>query len=297
MANPIPLMIISPSICKLFARPIVRIFGSVRKKFKNFTKDLQSTDLTYSTEEYLAYTFINSLFWFLLLAPLFFILSYRVNEKPFVEALTLGLAAGGGMFLVFFILLLRYPKILAGKKAEAVEQNLVYALKDLLLQITSGVSLYSAMINISLADYGQVSKEFHKLAREVKGGKSMIDAMESLALTTKSSYFKKVCWQLVNTIKAGASVQNALRTIIDELLLVQKTKIRDYAQELNLWALLYMLFAVAIPTIGATMLVILSSFAGLAINQGTFIFFVVMSLCIQVVLIGFIKTRRPHVTF
>ena len=297
MANPVPLMIISPAICKKFSKPFEVIFRRFRRRLTFLKKDLQQTDLTFHAEEYAAFSFMNGFFFFMLLTPLLFILSYKVNEKPLPEALSIGISIGVGVFLLFFILLIRYPKILAGKKAEAIEQNLVYALKDLLLQLTSGISLFNALNNIARAGYGKVSEEFGLISQQVESGKPLTEALEDLTKGTKSIYMRKTAWQLANTIKAGASVKNALRTIINELVIVQRTKIRDYAQELNLWSLLYMLFAVAIPTIGATMLVILSSFAGMSINNATFILFVVITVIVQIILIGFIKTRRPHVTF
>tara|TARA_Y100000310_G_scaffold343799_1_gene453092 strand:- start:4018 stop:4275 length:258 start_codon:yes stop_codon:yes gene_type:complete len=81
--------------------------------------------------------------------------------------------------------------------------------------------------------------------------------------------------------------------LIDDLTLDQRNRIKKYAAELNLWSLLYLLFAVAVPTIGATMLVILSSFAGFGVTQGFFIIFISICFIIQLILIGFVKTRRP----
>jgi len=42
----------------------------------------------------------------MLLTPLLFILSYKVNEKPLPEALSIGISIGVGVFLLFFILLI-----------------------------------------------------------------------------------------------------------------------------------------------------------------------------------------------
>ena len=64
-----------------------------------------------------------------------------------------------------------------------------------------------------------------------------------------------------------------------------------------MWSLIYMLFAVAIPTIGSVMLVILSSFAGMGLGKPFFIVFICICFFIQFVLVGFIKTRRPVVQF
>ena len=197
--------------------------------------------------------------------------------------------------IIIFIALIRYPKILAGKKAERIDKNLVFALKDLLLQINSGVNFYNAIVNIGKSNYGLISKELTKVAREIKAGKPVEKALEVLAIQTGSDYLKKTIWQIVNSLRSGSSLKGALKNIINELVDEQKGKIKNYTHELNLWSLIYMLFAVAIPTIGAVMLIILSGFAGVGINKATFVSFVVLTFIAQIIIIGFIKTRRPIV--
>ena len=257
--------------------------------------DLEKTDLDLTQGEYMAACLVNCFFVFVLFSGLLFILTYHVRAKALSQSLTLSIGIGFALFVLFFVLLARYPKILAKKKAEQLERNLVFALKDVLLQISSGVSLYNALVNVSKANYGLVSEEFEKVAKQVNSGKAMDKALEELAVTSESDYLRKTVWQLVNTLRAGASLKGALKTIIKQLTVEQKTKIRDYAKELNMWSLVYMLFAVAIPTIGVTMMVILSSFAGMGISKGLFIAFIIICFIVQIILIGLVKTRRPMV--
>jgi flagellar protein FlaJ len=199
------------------------------------------------------------------------------------------------LFLLFLIVLARYPRVLAGKKAEQLDKNLIFALKDLSLQVSSGVSLYNALVNVSNSGYGLVSREFGKAAKSVYAGVPMNTALENMAIESKSEYLRKTIWQLVNTLKAGASLKGALQSIIRDLTSDQRAKISSYAKELGLWSLVYMLFAVAIPTIGATMMIVLSSFAGIGITKGIFILFLAITLVVQYILIGLIRTRRPMV--
>ena len=91
-------------------------------------------------------------------------------------------------------------------------------------------------------------------------------------------------------------MKSSLQVIITELVKDQRARIEIYAKELNLWSLIYMMFAVAIPSISATMLVILSSFAGFGVTRASFIGFLGITVFIQIALIGLIKTRRPVVS-
>jgi len=153
------------------------------------------------------------------------------------------------------------------------------------------------MISISKSSYGEVSEEFDKAVKKINLGMPVDKALEIIATESRSEYLRRTMWQILNTVRAGASIEGALRSIISSLLTDQRAKIRDYAHELNLWSLIYMLFAVAIPSIGITMLIILSSFAGMNITTSTLISFIVLSFVVQFVLIGFVKSRRPVIEF
>jgi archaeal flagellar protein FlaJ len=291
----VPLMVIPLQFCLKVKR--LYWLGNILTKFvPSLDHDLKEADFEIKKEAYGVATFINGFFYGLIFSGLFAWLAVE-QQKTLPEVVKLSLLIGFGLFLLFSMVLLRYPKILAGKKGELVDQVLVFALKDVWLQISSGVSLYVALTQVADAKYGVVSKEFKIVVQDINRGLNMQDSLNRMAERSKSLYLRRTLWQLVNTLKAGASVKGALNTIIRELTASQERKIKDYARELNLWTLLYMLFAVAIPTIGATMLVILSGFAGFKITQVSFVSFIVITMFFQIVLIGFIKTRRPMVQF
>jgi len=295
MTQKVPLMIIPAGISKSISRPFLGIGRWLSDFFSGVKYNIEQSDLNEEPERYFANALLNSILFFAIFFILLFLLLFFIkNEQPNSSLLK----SSGYSFLIFaliFLILAKYPRILAGKKAELLEKNLVFALKDLLLQVTSGVSLYNGLVNISKSNYGQVSVEFEKAAKAVNSGKPVEQALEEMTATTSSEFLRRVVWQLVNTLKAGASLEGALRTIIDDLSSEQKSRIRDYARELNLWSLIYMLFAVAIPTIGAVLLIILSSFAGFGISKGIFVSFIAINFALQYVIIGFVKSRRPVV--
>jgi len=257
--------------------------------------DVEQSDLNVTPAEYVSRVLSNALAFFLFFFIFLFSLSVFGAGKEIRESLSISLGINAGFTLLLLVVLLRYPKIMAGKKGERINKYLVFGLKDLLLQVGAGVSLYNGLVNVSRAGYGQVSLEFEQVAKNITTGMPMNTALERMALQSNSDFLKRTTWQLINTLKAGASVKTALRTIIDDLTAEQRRKIADYARELNLWTLVYMIFAVAVPTIGSVMLVILSSFAGLGVTKGMFIAFLVLLAFVQYALIGFVKTRRPMV--
>lgn len=292
----IPLLFLPETFLLKRFRFLLGFTHFVSRLVPGLSYDLKEMDSSLKAEEYSLVALLHSLIYGLFFTSLVLVLLIS-QQRAVLEILEYsGLVFFVFVFLFLFVLL-RYPHITGGKKAEQVDKELVFALKDISLQVSSGVSLYNAFVHVSHQDYGVVSSEFRILVQDVQRGISLDKALEAMAKRTRSDYLHRVVWQLINTLKAGASVKGALTTIIDDLSRVQRSQIKDYAQELNLWSLLYMLFAVAIPTIGATMLVVLSGFAGFKITQVSFVSFLVVVFFVQFVLIGFIKSRRPFIQF
>ena len=288
----VPFLYIPEKFCVKVFRPFIGIAKLFSAFVPGLKYDLEQMDSSLKAEEYTLLVLVHTFLYVVLFTGLLVFL-LTTQEKAAPEIVQLGVLIFFSLFVLFFLVFIRYPKIIAGKKAEQIDKTLVFALKDIYLQVSSGVSLYQGLVHVSVADYGIVSKEFTIVVQDINRGLAMDVALERLAKRSKSEYLRRVLWQLVNTMKAGASLKGALTTIIEDLSRVQRTKIKDYAQELNLWSLLYMLFAVAIPTIGATMLVILSSFSGFKVTPITFSSFMGITLFVQLALIGFINSRRP----
>tara|TARA_Y100000310_G_C20640364_1_gene793555 strand:- start:841 stop:1725 length:885 start_codon:yes stop_codon:yes gene_type:complete len=293
MTQRIPLMFINS---KILSRYFYGLGNKLSNIFSSVQYDLNQTDLDISSTEYFANMLLNTITIFIFFLILLFTLLFFSQRESLPYSLGISSLLSFAILIMFLFLYMRYPKISAGKKGEQLDKHLVFALKDILLQITSGVTLYNGLVNISKAGYGQVSIEFGKVSKSINAGKPVDKALEEMAVKSSSEFLRRAIWQLINTLKAGASLQGALRSIIGDLTLDQSTKIKDYGRELNLWSLIYMLFAVAVPTMGATLMVILSSFAGSGMSKTTFISFITVTFLIQIVIIGFIKSRRPIVT-
>ncbi len=258
--------------------------------------DLIKADYNISAADYVGFSFFNSAFLSSLSLIILFLLSFLITKRTLYHSAAIGIIAALGIFILFFIAMLRYPSIEAGKISEKIDKNLVYGLKDLLLQVSSSIPLHNAVANVAAANYGQISVEFGKATKNIKTGMPLADALEKMAIETKSKFLKRAVWQMVNSIRSGTSMKGALQTVIQELMNEQKNSIKNYAKELNLWTLIYMLFAVAIPSIGGTLLIVLSSFAGAGISKASFVFFLVFGFMVQIALIEFINSRRPAIS-
>ncbi|MFW5746189.1 MAG: type II secretion system F family protein [Nanoarchaeota archaeon] len=268
---------------------ILRFMPSIREAIRKSDVDLLPED--YITSGSLSYLLLATLF------SAFIIWIALVSKRPQVTAIRMGLGAGLGIYFLLMLVLLRMPAIQARTKAEECDKYLLYALKDVVLQISSGRTLYETIRDIGNAGYSSVSEEFARTARKIESGVPLREALEGMANSTDSAYLRKASLQMINSLRAGADLRSTLDSIILELNEAQKSKIMNYARELNLWSLVYMMFAVAIPTIGSTMMVILSTFAGFGVSRQLFLMFIGICFVIQFTLMNFVKARRPVVQF
>jgi len=257
--------------------------------------DLDRAGVKASSEKYLTAAFFSAILYGLLSFSFFYFLFFIRDNVITNDNSIISAGLGIVFFFVFLFLHIIYPGIIANKYAAGIDQSLMFALKSMLIQVTSGVSLFNAMVNVSKSNYGAVSAEFGDVVKEISSGVSETKALEKLALRTKSEYLKKTSWQLLTSLRSGASLKGALATVVDSLNNQHMRAIKDYAAELNLWILLYLLLAAAIPTMGVTFLVIMSAMAGLNIGPSAVIAIIVGAGLMQIVLIGFVKTRIPKV--
>lgn len=296
MTSGIPLAIIPLAVCK----PVERLFAPVVRLLTRFTPemnhDLKCADLRITADDVMLMAIINTGFLFFLFWGLFFSLLVRVKHQLPPEAFLPSLLYAIGLSFIIVLLFMRYPSILAGKKAEAVETHLVFALKEMLLQLTSGVSIHKTIDNVGRQRYGIVSLEFAKVGKDVRAGVPLQTALSRMTDRNKSAFLDRVVWQLNNGLRAGASMHVVLKSMIDDSTMAKRSRIRDFAGELNLWGLLYMTFAVAVPSIGLTMMIILSTFGGGSMKPPLFIMFICVCFFLQIVVIGFVKSRRPVVS-
>lgn len=267
--------------------------GNISRALPFLGESLRYSRLPTTAEAYLSGALISAMGYCLLFGLGVGGLSF-ITSGDVMAASVLGIVSGFSGFIAALAIHLLYPRILAQNARAGVDQGLIFALKSLLIQVSSGVSLYDAMANVAKAKYGTISGEFQIVVQEVNAGMTEASALERLALRTESEFLKKTVWQLVTSLRTGASVANALQAIVNMLTEFQSRAIKSYAAELNLYILMYLLIAAALPTIGITFMVILSAVGGSEIKPETIFTAVGAALVIQVVMIGFIRTRAPQ---
>jgi pilus assembly protein TadC len=84
----------------------------------------------------------------------------------YIWGFLLGLMISGFMYFNQF----NFPRTYVMKRQRDIEKNLISALQDMMVQVDSGIPLFGVMVNISSADYGELSIEFKKAVKKINAG-------------------------------------------------------------------------------------------------------------------------------
>jgi len=249
-------------------------------------------DYNITAREYLAFCFTVGAMMFLGLGGgLTALLAAGKGKSP-----EIGLIMGGVIGTMFFVYLVIYPQSIVNKRVKQIERNLLFALRTLLIQIRSGVPVFNAMASIAMGNYGAITEEFKLVVEKVNAGRPVVEVLEELAVRNPSLYFRRALWQLVNSIKSGSDVGKNLEDVIKSLAKEQLVEIGRYKSILNPLSMMYMMVAVIAPSLGITLMIILSFFPGMEklANESIFWGLLAFIIFMQFIFLGLIKSRRPN---
>lgn len=268
-----------------------------KKYFKHKPKSrlqfyIENTDTGITREEYLAIclrNFFVSLGIFYILATTFFF--FLKTSFPYLFSLPVALVFAGFIFFSQAI----YPKVYASRKQRDIEKNLISALEDMLIQLNSGIPLFSIMVNISMAAYGFLSEEFKKGVRKINAGFPQMEVLEEMGEKNPSPYFRRALWQMSNGMRAGSDISIVIRESIKALNEEQLIQIQNYGNKLNPLIMFYMLVSVIMPALAITFLTIIASMVNLSSFTASLIFIslFIFVIIIQIMFLGIIKSVRP----
>ncbi len=203
-----------------------------------------------------------------------------------------------GVVVGFFIFLqiISYPTVIVKKRVRSIDKNLLFVLRTILVQIRSGIPIFDTFISIATGDYGEISLEFKGVIEKVRAGRPVIESLEELAVRNPSIYFRRALWQLVNALKSGSDVGDNIENVINALSKEQIVEIRKYQSTLNPLAMMYMMIAVIVPSLGITIMIVLSTFPGMDMmgDENTFWILLVGVTFMQFMFMSVIKSRRPN---
>jgi len=268
-------------------------FLTKKKKIPKLQRYLDNSEIDITSEEYLTISIRSfSVSFFILYIVATTTLVLLDVRNAFL--LSFGLASIFSSFIFFSQII--YPKIYDTRRVREMDKNLIPALEDMLIQLTSGIPLFNILVNISASDYGALSEEFKKAVKEINAGLPQIEVLEELGERNTSPFFKRTLWQLSNGMRAGSDISIVIKESIKSLNEEQLLQIQTYGNKLNPLIMFYMLISVIMPALATTFVTIISSMIGLGKSTTTLMFiglfvFVVLA---QIMFLGLIKSVRPR---
>lgn len=294
--NRIPFVLFSFDSMKNLGRRFSRLSKILLRVGKNTGQDLRGLDLSVEAEDYLVASFFSGLAYGLLFfsfAFLMILLTHNANLAD--KQLPISTLLGITFFMLFFFLHIVYPGIIRKKIAAHQSKDLLFALREMVMNIESGITLFDAMRIMSTGDYGYVSRDFEKVVRGISAGQYEKDALKQLAIESESEYVRRAVWQIVNSLETGSRIGSSLSSIVDTLEKQMYRDIRDYSSNLNFIMLIYMLIAAAVPSLGVTFIILLSAFSGAGVDITTVGGLLAVSGVVQLIIIGYVNTTRPDI--
>ena len=215
---------------------------------------------------------------------------------PIEEAVLIAAVMGVAINQVAFKTFMNFPTRKSENTSKNIERDILFASRDMIISLRSGMPLYNAIASIS-SGYGDASKEFAKVTERVQLGQPLEEAIDQTIAETKSESFRRLMLQASVSIKAGADVVTALQSIIDQLAQERVIELRRYGQRLNAIAMFYMLFGVILPSMGIAVITILTTFIAIfTINATTLEAGIVGIVFLQIIFLQLIRTSRPVFT-
>ncbi len=290
MGMTLPFSLLPPKVLQQFSKQFYTLAGSLTPLFSSLKEDLEQAESSQTPREYLAQAFASALLDATVILTALLTIGFLAKMDITLFALGMFFVVG----LAAFFTAASYPRITASRRARALERQLVPALRQLLIQLKSGVPLFNGMASLT-NDYEEVSVEFRKIVRRINAGTSELDALSDASQQNPSLSFRRVLWQLTNALKVGSDVSRVVEGLVDELMGEQKNQIRRYGQELSPWAMLYMMLAVVVPSLGVTMMLVVASFAKFSIPIIVLAGVIGGLILFQLFFMSFISSRRPSV--
>ncbi|MBU0757965.1 MAG: type II secretion system F family protein [Nanoarchaeota archaeon] len=248
--------------------------------------------MEFSSEEFVKRT-IHTAFMmsFMVMLIVFGFASAYVEKKVIWLVVLIGFPIS---VVCMFFYFLQMPTIKIMKLRKSVNKEIVFAGRFLIVELESGVSVFSALKNIS-KNFEVVGAYFQEIVEKVSVGTTLEGAINEAVDQVPSEALRRILWQIANSIQTGSNIVSPLANVVETLVREQQIEVAEYGRKLNPLAMFYMLIAVILPTLGITLLTIMTLFMG--INLTLLHLMVILGLLgfMQFMFLAIINSSRPAI--
>ncbi|MGZ7047275.1 MAG: type II secretion system F family protein [Methanobacterium sp.] len=194
-----------------------------------------------------------------------------MGAVSFVVVLVLMIGLGFGVevgivfgILIFFMsaIIVFLPRIQSGKRSSEASREIPFALRQMATELRAGLGLHESMRSVALSGYGPLSEEFARTLEEIKYGETTENALMDMSERVNSDGLKRAIYQITRTLSSGGDLAKTLNVIAEDTAYEMRMKLKDYAQKLNSFTMIYMFVAILGPVILMIMLIAASTVMG-----------------------------------
>lgn len=196
--------------------------------------------------------------------------------------------------LLMAMVIVFLPNLKKGGRSAEASRELPYALRQMATELRAGLGLHDSMRSVAMSGYGPLSEEFARTLEEIKYGETTENALMDMSERIDSDGMKRAIYQITRTLSSGGDLAKTLNVIADDIAYEMRMKLKDYAQKLNSFTMIYMFVAILGPVIFMIMLLAASTVMG---NVFPDIVLIILYLFLFPMIVGFmafmIKRLEP----
>lgn len=196
-------------------------------------------------------------------------------------------------YIGIFFWILQYPRLKIGAKARDLDKDVLFAGRDMLIALKSGVPLFNAMANVT-KNYGAASTEFAKIVEKIESGVPAEVALQEASDMNTSRPFRQILLQIITSMRSGSDVALALGVVLNQISQEQVIALKRYGQKLNPLTMFYMLVGIILPSLGIAIGIILTSFVSLKIDFTILLIVLAVLAIMQYIFLALILSSRPQ---
>ena len=258
------------------------------KKHPELKRKLYMAALEISPQDYIAEKLKHAMVAALTIGILSFFFFDKQGKSPLLSVLVLAVT-----YLLIFRLLFKQVDAKITKRAKEIDRDVLFAGRFLLIRINSGRPLINA-IEDATKSYGISNEFFKEIIRDIDLGTPLEKALVRATTNCPSDKLKKILFQITSALKIGTDVNKFLDSILDEIAEEQLIEIKRYGKKLNSMTMFYMLFAVVMPSLGMTMVVVIISLININLSGGDFVLVIVALSFLQFMFLTLFRSIRPN---
>lgn len=133
------------------------------------------------------------------------------------------------------------------RRGDAISVELPFALRHMATELKAGIGLYKTLQTIATSDYGVLSEEFARTISEVEEGTDTKDALRHFALRTQSKALRSALFHIIRAMKTGGNLSQTMNTIAEDVSFDLIVSIRDFAEKMNFFGVIYIFIAIVAP--------------------------------------------------